>query len=132
VTVRVSAAPGGGGGGSPCFIATAAYGSEDAREVVLLRQFRDRYLLTNLPGRAFVRLYYECSPPLASFISTRPALRKAVTIGLAPAVAFARIALATTALEKVLIGAAFTLVFVGLLGLLRVNHRRALRQSNAG
>ncbi len=131
VTIRVVPA-GGGGGGSSCFIATAAYGSADEQDVVLLRQFRDRYLLTNLPGRAFVRLYYEYSPPMAAFISTRPVVRKAVMIGLTPVVACAHVALVTTTLEKLLIGAVFALLFVGLLGLLRVNHRRALRQSDVG
>jgi hypothetical protein len=64
----------GGGGGGGCFIATAAYG-EDAMEVRALRKFRDQRLLTNVPGRAFVRLYYTCSPPIAWVISQSPLLR---------------------------------------------------------
>jgi len=64
--------------GSSCFIATAAYGDVDAPEVEALRRFRDRHLLTNRPGAAFVRFYYRVSPPLARMIEGRPRLRAAV------------------------------------------------------
>jgi len=58
--------PGGGGGG--CFIATAAYGSPLSKQVSILEKFRDKYLLTNTLGRAFVRFYYIHSPKMAEFI----------------------------------------------------------------
>jgi len=61
-----------------CFIATAAYGSPDAPEVEGLRRFRDRRLLTNPVGTAFVRIYYRVSPPVARLIARRPRLRVAV------------------------------------------------------
>ncbi len=61
--------PGGGGGGGGCFIATAAYGSDLDRNVETLRRFRDRHLLTNAAGRAFVERYYELSPSFAALIS---------------------------------------------------------------
>lgn len=91
---------GGGGGGGGCFIATAAHGTENARDVVLLRQFRDEYLNTNAAGRIFVEVYYELSPPLASVISAHPALKKLVRAGLMPAVAFARLMIGTTPVQK--------------------------------
>lgn len=75
---------GGGGGGGGCFIATAAYGSYLHPEVKTLRDFRDRYLLTNLPGKAFVALYYRISPPVAGFIREHEWARLFVRLLLAP------------------------------------------------
>ena len=58
-----------------------------AEEVRYLRLFRDRYLLTNGPGRWFVELYYRWSPPVADYIRARDALRAVVRWILAPWVA---------------------------------------------
>ena len=87
----------GSGGDSRCFIATAAYGTPDAGDVLWLRRFRDRYLLTNAPGRVFIRAYYRLSPPLADVIRAYPLLRRLVRIGLVPYVALARWASAPSA-----------------------------------
>lgn len=77
-----TAAPASGDGG--CFIATAAFGSYHAPEVVLLQKFRDRILLASEPGRLFVELYYRVSPPIAAFISRDDSLRRATRLSLKP------------------------------------------------
>lgn len=70
-----------------CFIATAAFGSKFDWPVALLRAFRDRYLLTNRVGTAFVDFYYNNSPPMAAFIAQSESLRALVRVLLAPVIA---------------------------------------------
>ena len=77
---------GSGGGGGGCFIATAAYGSLLEPHVKILCKFRDRYLLTNGPGKIFVKYYYKYSPPIADFISRNKALKVIVCVLLLPLV----------------------------------------------
>lgn len=67
--------------GGVCFIATAAYGTDTAKEIDILREFRDRVLLPDSLGAKFVSLYYKTSPPIAKFISQHEALRTAVRVG---------------------------------------------------
>ena len=74
----------------PCFIATAAYGTPMANEIWALRRFRDRYLMTNPAGRAFVDAYYAVGPYPAKIIAEHPWLRTTTRIFLTPLVALAR------------------------------------------
>ena len=77
----------GGTIGAGCFIATAAWGQPWDDNVRTLRRFRDRFLMGNAPGRAFVRWYYRVSPPIAAFIAVSPARRAVVRAALTPLVA---------------------------------------------
>ena len=64
-----------------CFIATAAYGTDTAHEIDILREFRDEVLLTNSLGAQFVSFYYRTSPPIADFISQHAILTTIVREG---------------------------------------------------
>jgi len=68
--------PWGSGGG--CFIATAAYGSATAKQIDVLRDFRDDVLLKSTVGSQFVALYYRLSPPIADFIAGNEFVRTLV------------------------------------------------------
>lgn len=59
-----------------CFIATVAFESGEAPEVVFLREFRDDILLKCLAGRTLVDAYYMLSPPLAGVISHSQVLKR--------------------------------------------------------
>ncbi|MBW1717661.1 MAG: fibronectin type III domain-containing protein [Deltaproteobacteria bacterium] len=99
--------PSAGGGGGGCFIATAAYGSYMEPHVMVLRDFRDRVLLTNNVGRSFVELYYTYSPPVANFISNHDTVRLMVRWSLLPVVGVSWMSLN--------IGLSVTLTLMGLL-----------------
>jgi len=51
-----------------CFIATAAFGTPFAKEIDILRNWRDISLKKHLIGRKFIIFYYYISPPIAHFI----------------------------------------------------------------
>ncbi|MFP3897812.1 MAG: InlB B-repeat-containing protein [Dehalococcoidia bacterium] len=86
--------------GSSCCSCTAAYDTPMAGQLVVLREFRDEYLLTNTGGRAFAGFYYAISPPIAEFITAHPKLKPMVRTGLLPAVAMSALALDTTPYQK--------------------------------
>lgn len=72
-----------------CFIATAAFGYYDAREIKPLRQFRDQYLLPYAPGRSFVAWYYRQGPVAARWLHRNAEFKPAVRVLLAPLIAVA-------------------------------------------
>jgi len=101
-------------GNGYCFIATAAYGSYMEPHVMTLRHLRDRYLLTNKPGTAFVHAYYRYSPPIADYIAEHDALRSLVRIGLTPLVGFSWIAMHYGIMTACI---AFFCIFASLMGI---------------
>jgi hypothetical protein len=75
---------------TPCFIATAAYGSPLANEVGVLRKLRDRYLMPQWIGRSWVAAYYRTGSQAAAWIQPHPRLRAAVRVLLSPIVSLAQ------------------------------------------
>jgi len=55
-----------------CFVASAAYGDSGHPMVQVLRDFRDRYLLSFDAGRWLVKKYYAYGPTAAKIIENRP------------------------------------------------------------
>lgn len=76
-------------GGFSCFVATVAYGNGDYPSVKVLRQFRDRYLLTSSWGKSFVRWYYRNGPDLAAAFKSSSVSRFLVRLALLPLVGIA-------------------------------------------
>ena len=67
-----------------CFIATAAYSSPLHPHLDILRDFRDKYLITNKLGRTLINLYYKYSPSIANTIAENKPLKVFVRINLIP------------------------------------------------
>lgn len=100
-----------------CFIATATYDHYDAKEVKILRAFRDHYLLTNDPGRAFVRMYYTHGPKFAAAINNNPSFKPYVSAALYPLVGFSYFLIETTWQTKII---SLLIVMLALLLIFRI------------
>jgi len=74
--------------GGGCLIATAAYGSELAPQVQMLREIRDNQLMNTESGSAFMstfnELYYTFSPTIADMERESPLFKEIVKAGLTP------------------------------------------------
>ena len=113
-----------GGSTSGCMIATAAFGSPLAREVAVLRVFRDHVLMPNAGGRVLVRAYYRLSPPVARAIEGNETLKAITRVALRPAIIGAGLALASPLSAFVVFAVAWSML-VALLVVLTVAHRGA-------
>lgn len=71
-----------------CFIATATYGTSMAKEINVLRKWRDDYLIKSWSGKLFVNSYYVISPPIADVISKSNSMKKITKKFLDPIVHF--------------------------------------------
>ena len=82
------ARPGAGGG---CLIATAAYGTELAPQVQMLREVRDGAVMGTAAGAAFMsgfnQAYYSFSPTVADWERQNPAFQEAVRALITPMIA---------------------------------------------
>jgi hypothetical protein len=74
--------------GGGCLIATAAYGSELAPQVQMLREIRDNQLMNTEAGSAFMssfnEAYYSFSPYIADMERESPVFKEIVKAGLTP------------------------------------------------
>ena len=98
VSTRVGPRNSGGAGGTAptssapvapnygCFIATACYGSADHPAVIILREFRDRFLMPWKGGQMLTQIYYKYSPQLADRIRENEILMTISRIMLFPVV----------------------------------------------
>jgi len=92
-----------------------------AKEVRVLSELRDRYLLPNPAGRSFTYFYYRHSPPIADAIRNNDTAKAIVRAALIPAVLVAVLA------TKLSIDPAIILVLflVTILIMLRVKIRKS-------
>ena len=71
-----------------CLIATAAFGSEVAPQVQVLREFRDGFVMKTFAGENFMKtfnaFYYSWSPYVARAEYENPALRDFIRIAIYP------------------------------------------------
>lgn len=76
------------GGGGGCLIATAAFDSELAPQVQLLREIRDNKVMNTDSGAAFMtgfnQLYYSFSPAIADLQRQNPLFKDAVKLAITP------------------------------------------------
>ena len=74
--------------GGGCLIATAAYGSELAPQVQMLREIRDNQLMNTDSGSAFMsgfnEIYYSFSPTVADYERENPLFKQAVKLAITP------------------------------------------------
>ncbi|MFB5627991.1 MAG: CFI-box-CTERM domain-containing protein, partial [Nitrosarchaeum sp.] len=74
--------------GGGCLIATAAYGSEMAPQVQLLREIRDNKLMSTSSGASFMtgfnNFYYLFSPTVADLERESPVFKEIVKVGITP------------------------------------------------
>jgi len=95
-----------------CFIATAAFGADWAAEVLVLRQFRDRYLARHAAGRAFIAWYYRNGPVAASYLNEYAELKPLVRAALWPLIALAAFLLGSGTATQLIVVSLLPVIFI--------------------
>jgi hypothetical protein len=80
-----------GGSGSGCYIATMSFGSYNAPQVMVLREFRDRFLDKFGAGRMFIAWYYKNSPGFVEKHRSKKWLHSLIRVPLTGLVVFLRL-----------------------------------------
>jgi len=106
-TIAVKAAP------SPCYIATATYGTPLDTNIDILRDFRDAVLITNPIGKTFVSTYYRTSPPIADALRENDGIRTVTRLTLITPLVY----LSKSLLNSILVMAIFILGLTAVLSL---------------
>lgn len=100
-------------GGGYCFIASAAYGSPLARQVKILRRFRDAYLLPHQVGQRLIDLYYKTGGFAGKYIEAHPGLKRVTRPLLYPVVGIAWLIVSKGLLATALIGLSLMIFLLG-------------------
>ena len=104
---------------SGCLIATAAYGTELAPQVQLLREIRDNTLLTTVSGNTFMTgfntLYYSFAPTISDWERESPVFKEAVRAFITPMISTLSImALADDGSEVEVLGLGISVIALNL------------------
>lgn len=101
--------------GGGCLIATAAYGSELAPQVQLLREIRDNKVMNTEMGASFMtgfnQLYYSFSPTISDMERDNPAFKEIVKIGITPMISSLSI-MSSAESEQEIIGYGLMIIMV--------------------
>ena len=61
---------------SSCFVVTATMGDSQHPKVILMREFRDKWIIQRKFGESLVKFYYKAGPAVASLVSSGIVLRR--------------------------------------------------------
>jgi hypothetical protein len=129
--------------GGGCLIATAAYGTELAPQVQLLREIRDNTVMSTASGMTFMtgfnQLYYSFSPTIADLERESPVFQQAVRAFITPMISTLSImTLAENGSESQVLGLGMTVIVLNLgmyigipiFGILKFNQFKKNRHLN--
>ena len=93
--------------GGGCLIATAAYGSEMAPQIQLLREIRDNKVMSTNTGASFMtgfnQFYYSFSPTIADMERDNPIFKEVVKLGITPMISSLSIMSAADSEQEIIV-----------------------------